>query len=401
MRTEALLYLSRHSDFDPVARVQDFSDFPDFSVRAALVGVLARLGGEKAEAARPVFVLMAAEAGEAGQRTRLEAARLAERMPLPFDDALLRLLLDDDDEVAATAIRAVARHGATRFVDALASRLATPALAAGAADALAAAGRPAVEPLARLLADAQAEPACRRVAAGVLARIGGADAESALADRLLDGDAALRLRVLGALCALQERNGSVAVDEVALEAALGAEILGHYRSYQVLGSIGSSDPEQAPIASALRAAMKEELERIFRLLDLMHPARDFRSAWVALQSRDRVIHDQALDLLESLLKPGMKALLVPLVDPEVPERQRLKLAERLVGSVVDGPESAVRALIGTGDPWLRSCAAYAIGALALRSLEPQLAQWESDPDPLLRETVRQARARLAGHAAAS
>jgi hypothetical protein len=229
----------------------------------------------------------------------------------------------------------------------------------------------------------------------VLARIGGSDAEAALAERLLDGDAALRLRVLGALCALSERNGSVAVDEVALEAALGAEILGHYRSYQVLGSIGTGDPERAPIASGLRSAMKEELERIFRLLDLMHPARDFRSAWVALQSGDRVIHDQALDLLESLLKPGMKSLLVPLVDPEVKEEHRLRLAERLVGHVVDGPEAAVRALIGTGDPWLRSCAAYAIGALGLLVLEPQLREWENDADPLLRETVRQARSRLA------
>ena len=177
-------------------------------MRAALVGVLARLGGERVEAARPVFALMAAEGGEEGRRTRLEAARLAERMPLPFDDALLRLLLDDDDEVAATAVRAVARHGAVPFVDALAARLSSPALAAAAADALAAAGGPAVEPLARQLADPRAEPACRRAAAGVLARIGGPDAEEALADRLLDGDAALRLRVLGALCALQERNGS-------------------------------------------------------------------------------------------------------------------------------------------------------------------------------------------------
>ena len=395
VRTEALLYLARHSDFDPVARVQDFSDFPDFSVRAALVAVLARLGGERLEAARPVFELMAAEAGPDGRRTRLEAARLAERMALPFDDAVLQLLLDEDDEVAATALRAVARHGPTPFVDALATRLATPALATAAADALATAGTPAVEPLARLLADARAEPVCRRLAADVLARVGGPDAEAALLDRLLDADGALRLRVLGGLCALQEKHGALAVEDVALEAALGAEILGHYRSYQVLGSVVGGDPEHAPIAGALRAAMKEELERIFRLLDLMHPARDFRSAWVGLQSRDRVIHDQALDLLESLLKPGMKALLVPLVDPEIREEQRLRLAERLVGAAVDGPEAAVRALIGTGDPWLRSCAAYAIGALALHRLEPQLAEWANDPDPLLRETVRQARARLA------
>ena len=141
--------------------------------------------------------------------------------------------------------------------------------------------------------------------------------------------------------------------------------------------------------------MREELERVFRLLDLLHHGRGFRSAWVALQSGNAIIHDQALDLLESALRPEMRALLVPLVDPEVKEDQRVRLAHRLVGAPVDTPGQAVAALASTGDPWLRSCAAYAIGALGLRSLEPHLEAWAEDPDPLLRETVRQARAKLA------
>ena len=141
--------------------------------------------------------------------------------------------------------------------------------------------------------------------------------------------------------------------------------------------------------------MREELERIFRLLDLLHPRRDFRSAWAALRSGNAFIHGQALDLLDSALRPDMKRLLVPLVDPEVTEAQRVRLAHRLVGAPLETPEEAVAALAGTGDPWLRSCAAYAIGAQGLRSLEPQLLAWSEDPDPLLRETVRQARAKLA------
>ena len=76
----------------------------------------------------------------------------------------------------------------------------------------------------------------------------------------------------------------------------------------------------------------------------------------------------------------------------------MRLAHRLVGAPPNSPEQAVEALAGTGDPWLRSCAAYAIGARGLRSLEPYLEAWSRDPDPLVRETVRQARARLAGRA---
>jgi hypothetical protein len=184
------------------------------------------------------------------------------------------------------------------------------------------------------------------------------------------------------------------VDPQLVEAALGAEVLGHYRSYQILGTIKTPGPGQEPVERGLRAAMREELERIFRLLDLLHPRRDFRAAWVALQSGNAVIHDQALDLLESLLRPEMKALLVPLVDPEIPEPQRVRLAQRLVGAPVGTTEQGIDALASTGDPWLRSCAAYAIGSLGLASLAHHLEAWRDDPDPLLRETVRQARKQL-------
>jgi AAA family ATP:ADP antiporter len=394
VRTEALLYLSRHADVDPLARLRDLGDFPDFSVRAAVVSVLARLGEERLEAALPLFESMVAEAGADGRRTRLEAARLAERQPLPFADALRRLIADEDEEVARTAIQAATRQGAGPFVDALLLRLGEPPLAADATDALVAAGSAALLPASRALADLRTGSATRRAIPPVLERIGTPEAIDVLAEHLLDGDATLRLRILVSLVRIRDERGDVAIDPRPLEAALGAEVLGHYRSYQILGQIAPSGPPQEPLRQGLRAAMREELERIFRLLDLLHPRRGFRSAWVALQSGNAFIHDQALDLLESALRPEMRALLVPLVDPEVKEEQRVRLARRLVGTPLDTREQAIAALASTGDPWLRSCAAYAIGALGLRSLASHLEAWGEDPDPLLRETVRQARARL-------
>jgi AAA family ATP:ADP antiporter len=395
VRTEALLYLSRHADVDPVARLRDLGDYPDFSLRAAVVSVLARLGDERLDAALPLFESMVAEAGSAGRRTRLEAARLAQRQPLPFADALRRLIADEDEEVARTAIRAVARHGAGLFVDALLSRLAEPSLVADATDALIAAGSAALLPASRALADPRTAAAARRAIPAVLERIGTEEAVAVLADHLLDGDATLRLRILVALVRIRDERGEVAIDPRPLEAALGAEVLGHYRSYQILGQVAAGGPGHEPLGQGLRTAMREELERVFRLLDLLHHRRGFRSAWVALQSGNAFIHDQALDLLESALRPEMRALLVPLVDPEVTEEQRMRLAHRLVGAPVENAEQAVAALASTGDPWLRSCAAYAIGALGLRSLAPRLEAWAGDPDPLLREAVRQARAKLA------
>ena len=48
------------------------------------------------------------------------------------------------------------------------------------------------------------------------------------------------------------------------------------------------------------------------------------------------------------------------------------------------------------DPWLRSCAVYAVGALGLREFAGELDALANVSDPLLRETVKQAKSRLQG-----
>jgi len=395
VRTEALLYLARHGDVDPVTRVSDLADFPEVSIRAAIVAVLARLGGERLESARLLFEAMASEEGETGRSARLGAARLGERLPLTFEEPLRRLLEDEDVEVARAAIRAARRLGAGPFVDTLLRRLADPALRDDVVEALGGVGAAGLERVARALGDPKSPPEVRYSLPEVLEKVGGPEAAVRLAECLFEGDGGLRLRILRALGRMRDDEPDLPIDSRPLEAVLGAEILGHYRSYQILGALGADDANEEPVDRGLRAAMTDELERVFRLLDLLQPKGDFRSAWTALRSGNPVLHDHALELLESLLHPAMRSLVAPLIDPAVSEGERVRLAERLAGSPIEGPTRAIEALVGTGDPWLRSCAAYAIGALGLRDLEPQLEQWRDDPDPLLRETVRQARERLA------
>ena len=44
VRTEALLYLTHHSPIDPLERIRELGDFPDFTVRSSIAGFLARPG---------------------------------------------------------------------------------------------------------------------------------------------------------------------------------------------------------------------------------------------------------------------------------------------------------------------------------------------------------------------
>jgi hypothetical protein len=61
---------------------------------------------------------------------------------------------------------------------------------------------------------------------------------------------------------------------------------------------------------------------------------------------------------------------------------------------IENQEQAVAELVASDDPWLKSCGAYAIGSLGIKSLEHQLDRCLNESDPLLRETARAAKLRL-------
>ena len=204
----------------------------------------------------------------------------------------------------------------------------------------------------------------------------------------------MRFLILSSLNKLREAHPGLELDVLMLESVLAAEIMGHYRSYQILETLGGSLDSHSPVSSAMRESMQQEVERVFRLLTLLHPGYDFHSAYVGLQSTSAVVHDNALEFLDNVLKPALRNTLVPLLDSEVSISERARLGSRLCHTGVESREAAVAELVSSDDPWLKACGAYAIGTLGLTSLLAQLEACLNHPDPLLRETARQAKVRL-------
>jgi AAA family ATP:ADP antiporter len=393
VRTEALLFLSRLSNVDPLSRIEEVGDFPDFSVRSAMVAYLARPGeAQNLSAARHLLEAMVNETGSENQRTRLEAARLLGILPDSFDPLLSTLLGDVDKEVVREAIRSAGTLRKRRLFPDLLDRVVNPALAPDIQEALARFGDSIVGTLGDYLSDVSISIEVRRAIPGVLAKTGTPAAARVLMENLLQSDTQLRFQVISALNKLYGQHPEIARDIQLLETVLLSEILGHYRSYQVLQVLGSG--EERHLADALREAMNQELERIFRLLGLLYPHVDAHSAYVGLQSKSASIHDNALEFLDNVLKVQLRDLLVPLLDGRVSVAERATKASRLIRIRMDKPEQAILVLMSSEDPWLRSCGAYAIGSLGLKSLEDQLNQCLDHPDALLRETARAAKLRL-------
>jgi ATP:ADP antiporter, AAA family len=397
VRTEALLYLTREMHVDPLSQIQQLGDFEDFSIRAGMAAFLASPGPtQNVIAARTLIEGMVNEPGEAGARERQEAARLIALVPDGFLDLLSRLIKDEDEEVAREAIRSAKKIAREDLFEPLLSALERDNLTDEAAAALASCGNGIIPEVEERLRDENTPLEIRRELPTVLVRIGTAEAEQALIGSLLQADVTLRHRVIASLNKLRLLHPDVPLDPGTINLLLAAEIAGHYRSYQVLGPLKQRLKDDDQVLQAMEHAMEQELDRIFRLMALLLPHVGLHDAYIGLRSSDELVRANSLELLDNVLEPELRQLLVPLLDSQVTVAERIALANRLVGAPLDSPQQAVETLLSSEDTWLQSSAIYAVGALQLRGLEKELKKYENDPDPLIMQSIRAARRKLKG-----
>lgn len=395
VRTEAMLYLVHHAHVDPLNLLSEIGDCADYSVRSAVAAYLARPGeAQNIETARQILIGMSLETGEQGQRTRLELARVLAHLPDVFDPLLGTLLEDPAVPVSKEAIRSVGELRKVSLAPVLLALLSNPELCDEAAKALAKLRDSTVGMLGDYLADSSRPVSIKQLIPPILVNIGTTAATRVILDNLLERDSALRFQMISALNKIHQVHPEITLDMQLVETVLAAEIMGHYRSYQIKVALGLPEDANDPVMQGVRDSMQQELERIFRLLGLLYPHLDLHSVYFGLQSTNANVYDNALEFLENVLKSQLRAILLPLLDGKVTDRQRAEIAERFVRAKVGNREQAVAELLASDDPWLKSCGAYAIGTFSIKSLEEKLSECLEHPDPLLRETARAAKVRL-------
>ena len=397
VRTEALLYLTQEMHVDPLAQIQQLGDFEDFSIRAGMAAFLASPGPtQNLDAARAIVEAMVRADGDDAARERAEAARLICLVPDAFLDLLGALIRDEDVNVAREAVRSARVVVREELIDPLMAVLGRDELTDDVANALARFGNSIVDEIQKRLRDESVPIDTRRELPAVLVRIGTVEAEEALIGSLLHADVTLRHRVIASLNKLRTVHPEVRLDPASVNLLLAAEIAGHYRSYQVLGPLQARLKEDDPVLQAMQHAMEQELDRIFRLMALLAPHVGLHDAYVGLRSSDELVRANSLELLDNILEPELRQLLVPLLDSQVTTAERIDRANKLVGAPLDSAEQAVATLLCSEDPWLRSSAIYAVGALQMHELRKEIDKYADDEDPVLRQSVKAARRRLQG-----
>jgi AAA family ATP:ADP antiporter len=371
VRAEALVYLSRCGTADPLTYLTELEAVHGSAIAAAIAHFLSRPG--PAQNLDAVRVLLQAASGEDSpdrQTARLEAAKLIGSLPDRFETQLNALLQDPSPDVARQAIRAAAVVGKDSSIPLVIARLGDADLAAEAARVLDVFADRAIEPLHLALGQAGTPSAVRHAIPDVLEGIGTVEAERVLVDYLLDPDPVLRLRTISALNRLREQTADRRREQELVETVVAAEILGHYRSYQLLGrmTIGGAAMEAA--RAHARESMDAELQRIFRLMKLLMPDQDLHSAYLGLRSGQPVMRANALEFLDHALPPRFRTLLLPLIDGEVSLEQRVAIADRLVGTTVESSAEAMAAFAAS-DRLLRDAALEAEARLSPRPPQNQ------------------------------
>jgi HEAT repeat protein len=339
VRTEALLYMTRHDHIDPLEYIQQVGDFADYSVRSAIAAFLSKPGeSENLVGARVIIDGMVREQGPQGKRTRLEAARLIGSLPDHFEAQLGQLLHDPEKDVVKQAMRAAASLKKRRWAALLVERLGDPELRQDAIETLLTFGESIAGTLRDYLGDSSVPIETRREIPPILVRLGTPLAIRILASNVIQGDNILRYRIITSLNKLLDLHKDASVDSGLIETVLIAEIMGYYRSCQMLASSSGES------ARELKESMKLDLERIFRLMKLLSPEQSLQSAYLGVQSKDPVTHANALEYLDNTLKPQLRNLLVPLIDSDVSDTERARLADRFLGLKIEGTEQAAEAL---------------------------------------------------------
>jgi AAA family ATP:ADP antiporter len=326
VRTEALTYLTRHDHVDPVTILDKLHDFEDYSVCSATAAFLAKPGeGQNLEAAKMILDRMIHEHSENAKRMRLEAVRLIPTLPDAFEPQLEALLQEKDSDILCAAYQAAAALRKRQFVPQIIEGLANLETAADAGDALTLFEDAVVGDLQHRLNDQKERMEIRLKIPNVLFRIGTPAAVSALMENLTEPDPPLRLRIISALNKLQDLRRNLNVEKDMIETMMIAELIGHYRSYQILGVEGGVPDEE------LQQSMRAELERIFRLMKLLFPSLDLQNAYAGIHSSDPVMHSNALEFLDNTLNTRLRTLIVPLLDSEVTIKERIHLADQFLG----------------------------------------------------------------------
>ncbi len=309
------------------------------------------------------------------------------------------LLQSESHEIASHAAISAGRTRDERFLDTLVVQLENKYRRKSVREALSEYGEPIAEKLTTILCNAGANYRIRFEIPRVLSMIGTQKCYQLLSESLGLKNVRLRYEVIRALNRMRTHDAGLKIKSKKLDQVIWAEIRSYYELVFVLDcvegnhSIGqaSSPPNQEQgarklLIRALNEKLTDNLERVFRLLGLKHSPKDMYHAYLGVTSDTPEQRANAVELLELVLKPGMKSALIPLTDC-ASHKDLIEYGSSLFGLKQVSETAGLNVLLCGDDDWLRTTALYLLWFKEPDHESQDLAIFESHENMNVRETA--------------
>ena len=387
VRERAVRALVAAAGRSPDALFEELLGHPDAGTRSATLACLGRSvePDVAARAVRPIFSRYESLNGDPDRATRLEVAVATGMLPADavVEEAVRRLLNDEDDDVARAAVASAARLGTPELMREALAALGSTRTREAAREALAREGERVLEPLMTALAARDTDPSVRRSIPAVLGEIPRPAVVEALIDAYMwpETEQVLDDRALRALSRLRGTT-DLTFPEGAVRQAVEREVAATNRYITALEAVETlpAAPSVALLRRSLREAISGRRESIFRWLGLLHSPSGMYRSYLAIESGEDRPRANALEWLESTVGHATFTSLRP------------ALGEGVDASFTGDPLVALRELWSDEDVWLARLAMWAGFAADPASTREALAV-HAPEDPGLRRSAARIQSR--------
>lgn len=304
---------------------------------------------------------------------------------------LKKLLHDSDDAVKMEAIKSAGKIRNEEFIPILIAYLDSKSFRKTAREALANYGDKIIKELAAYVSDKKVSLKIRLDAVKVLGLLGSQNAVDELLENISGLDIPVRHQIIKSLNKLRKKYQYLIFDK-RVEAALLEELKHYHSVITILNSAEQNSADVGESGGLLRKALKERLEdhleRIFRLLGLLYPAKDIYNAFTAATNSNKTIKANAIEFLDNILTTNHKKLLLPIVEDSISE-QVIKNVNRANGQIITNEREAINHLFEGSDLWLIACAIYTVGQKGLvEEFKTQINNAMKSQNQLVSETAQ-------------
>ncbi len=366
-----------------IRNVAPFLGDDNIEVRAGATAALVKHGGLDG-------ILTAAETlkglleSEDPACRRAGARVLTEIRVQSFFSPVLKLLSDEDRSVRLAALEAAGEMKSPELVPSLVYRLSDPYLGPAAVRALANYGPEIERTLFKVLRRRRESIAVRRRIPKVLGRIGTPASLPLLLEQLSAEDPELREQVARAAARIRERYPTSPLSADGIVQAVRNEVQAAYQTLTIIHDLQL--PEDHLLQEALRFRQRKHISIAFRFLEVRYPARTIQLVASNLDSDNRVVRANALEVVDNLLAREESRLFIPLLEDQ-PDEDRVRFGAEQFELIRCEPNEWLETLVADSDPWLRTCSMMRVRELGLDGLASQVESHVAAPEAMVRETA--------------